>query len=174
MVMVKSVYLWSSLNECLFRYQGQYEDEETGLYYNRFRYYSPQEGMYISQDPIRLSGGNKLYGYVTNVNLWVDAFGLAGCDDTKERAQKLKKKNDGKNSVTIENNAGNGHIRIDLDGKSHGGIDTPHVHTYGDNIIPAGPRAGEVGSRTETPGSPRPATLEDLDIVETYLTSQGK
>ncbi|WP_199270240.1 RHS repeat domain-containing protein [Algibacter sp. L3A6] len=24
-----------------FRYQGQYEDVETGLYYNRFRYYSP-------------------------------------------------------------------------------------------------------------------------------------
>jgi Rhs_assc_core: RHS repeat-associated core domain len=31
-----------------FRYQGQYEDEETGLYYNRFRYYSPDMGMYIS------------------------------------------------------------------------------------------------------------------------------
>lgn len=29
------------------RYQGQYEDAETGLYYNRFRYYSPQMGMYI-------------------------------------------------------------------------------------------------------------------------------
>jgi hypothetical protein len=26
---------------CPFRYQGQYEDAETGLYYNRFRYYSP-------------------------------------------------------------------------------------------------------------------------------------
>jgi uncharacterized protein RhaS with RHS repeats len=31
--------------ECPFRYQGQYEDAETGLYYNRFRYYSPNEGM---------------------------------------------------------------------------------------------------------------------------------
>lgn len=29
-----------------FRFQGQYEDEETGLYYNRFRYYSPEEGCY--------------------------------------------------------------------------------------------------------------------------------
>ncbi len=34
-----------------FRYQGQYEDEETGLYYNRNRYYSPEEGVYICQDP---------------------------------------------------------------------------------------------------------------------------
>ncbi|GAA4027321.1 hypothetical protein GCM10022409_09090 [Hymenobacter glaciei] len=33
--------------DCPFRYQGQYEDTETGLYYNRFRYYDPKMGMYI-------------------------------------------------------------------------------------------------------------------------------
>ena len=60
-----------------FRYQGQYEDAETGLYYNRFRYYSPQMGMYISSDPIGLAGNNPtLYGYVQDVNTWLDAFGL--------------------------------------------------------------------------------------------------
>jgi len=59
-----------------FRYQGQYADEETGLYYNRFRYYSPEEGRYISQDPIRLSGGMSFYGYVPDPNTWVDALGL--------------------------------------------------------------------------------------------------
>jgi RHS repeat-associated protein len=63
--------------ECPFRYQGQYEDSETGLYYNRFRYYSPDEGMYILQDPIRLNGGINLYSYVHNMNGWVDVFGLA-------------------------------------------------------------------------------------------------
>ncbi len=62
--------------DCPFRYQGQYEDSETGLYYNRFRYYSPEEGMYISQDPIRLLGGDNLYGYVHNPNLYVDILGL--------------------------------------------------------------------------------------------------
>lgn len=41
-----------------FRYQGQYYDDETGLAYNRFRYYSPDTGSYISQDPIRLAGNN--------------------------------------------------------------------------------------------------------------------
>jgi RHS repeat-associated protein len=62
---------------CPFRYQGQYEDAETGLYYNRFRYYSPEEGMYLSQDPIGLAGGNPtLYGYVKDVNSWIDVFGL--------------------------------------------------------------------------------------------------
>ena len=40
-----------------FKYQGQYEDIETGLYYNRFRYYDSRTGNYISQDPIGLSGG---------------------------------------------------------------------------------------------------------------------
>ena len=60
-----------------FRYQGQYEDVETGLYYNRFRYYSPQMGMYISSDPIGLAGNNPtLYGYVSDVNTWLDVWGL--------------------------------------------------------------------------------------------------
>jgi RHS repeat-associated protein len=66
-----------SLSDCPFRYQGQYEDSETGLYYNRFRYYSPEEGMYLSQDPIRLAGNNPtLYGYVHDTNSWLDEFGL--------------------------------------------------------------------------------------------------
>ena len=60
-----------------FRYQGQYEDIETGLYYNRFRYYSPQMGMYISSDPIGLAGNNPtLYGYVQDINVWIDVLGL--------------------------------------------------------------------------------------------------
>jgi RHS repeat-associated protein len=66
-----------SLSDCPFRYAGQYEDAETGLYYNRFRYYSPEEGIYLSQDPIGLAGNNPtLYGYVKDVNSWMDVFGL--------------------------------------------------------------------------------------------------
>ena len=60
-----------------FLYQGQYYDFETNLAYNRFRYYSPETGAYISQDPIRLSGNNpNLYAYVEDSNWWVDRFGL--------------------------------------------------------------------------------------------------
>lgn len=66
----------SSLSDCPFRYQGQYEDEETGLYYNRFRYYSPEIGGYLSQDPIGLKGGGRLYGYVQDLNISIDSFGL--------------------------------------------------------------------------------------------------
>ena len=36
--------------------RAQYEDSETGLYYNRFRYYDSSTGNYISQDPIGLAG----------------------------------------------------------------------------------------------------------------------
>ncbi|QPQ30175.1 RHS repeat-associated core domain-containing protein [Lysinibacillus sp. JNUCC 51] len=59
-----------------FRYQGQYEDMEIGLYYNRFRYYSPIEGVYTQQDPIGLFGGIRLYGYVSDTNLLLDVAGL--------------------------------------------------------------------------------------------------
>jgi len=62
-----------------FRQLGQYEDAETGLYYNRFRYYNPETGTYLSQDPIGLSGNNpNLYAYVHDANGWTDIFGLAG------------------------------------------------------------------------------------------------
>ena len=62
-----------------FRQLGQYEDEETGLYYNRFRYYNPNTGTYISQDPIGLAGNNPtLYGYVGDCNKLCDSFGLKG------------------------------------------------------------------------------------------------
>lgn len=59
-----------------FRQLGQYEDEETGLYYNRFRYYSPETGAYISQDPISILGGLNVYAYVKDTNRFVDIFGL--------------------------------------------------------------------------------------------------
>ncbi|MCL7931202.1 RHS repeat-associated core domain-containing protein, partial [Halomonas llamarensis] len=59
------------------RFQGQWHDEESGLYYNRHRYYDPQQGRYISQDPIGLRGGTNLYGYVTNPTGMVDPLGLS-------------------------------------------------------------------------------------------------
>ena len=61
-----------------FRQLGQYEDEETELYYNRFRYYDPSTGGYISQDPISIQGGINLYRYVHDCNSWADEFGLKG------------------------------------------------------------------------------------------------
>jgi RHS repeat-associated protein len=73
---------------CPIRWPGRYEDEETGLYYNQWRYYDPGIGRYISQDPIRLIGGLSLYRYVDDPLLWIDPSGLAACpgDLTARRA----------------------------------------------------------------------------------------
>ncbi|WP_317167610.1 RHS repeat-associated core domain-containing protein [Chryseobacterium sp. c4a] len=61
-----------------FLYQGQYVDAETGLAYNRFRYYDNEAGNYISQDPIGLAGNNpSIYAYVYDINTQIDGFGLA-------------------------------------------------------------------------------------------------
>ncbi|ELV2784465.1 PAAR/RHS domain-containing protein [Enterobacter cloacae] len=60
------------------RYAGQYADGETGLHYNLFRYYDPQVGRFIVQDPIGLAGGNlNLYHYAPNPLVWIDPMGLA-------------------------------------------------------------------------------------------------
>ena len=59
-----------------FRFQGQYYDEESGLHYNRFRYYDPEIGRFVSQDPIGLQGGMNLFEYAPNPIIWVDPWGL--------------------------------------------------------------------------------------------------
>lgn len=62
---------------CPFMYQGQYYDKEIELAYNRFRYYDPEDGRYISQDPIGLlSGEFGFYNYVENPTIGTDVFGL--------------------------------------------------------------------------------------------------
>jgi RHS repeat-associated protein len=60
------------------RFQGQYHDVETGLHYNRFRYYDPDIGRFVTQDPIGLLGGDNLYQYSSNPITWFDPLGLAG------------------------------------------------------------------------------------------------
>lgn len=59
-----------------FRFQGQYYDEESGLYYNRFRYYDPEIGRFVSQDPIGLQDGMNLFEYALNPVEWTEPFGL--------------------------------------------------------------------------------------------------
>ncbi|QLO97248.1 RHS domain-containing protein [Enterobacter hormaechei] len=61
------------------RYAGQYADGETGLHYNLFRYYDPQVGRFIVQDPIGLNGGWNLYQYAPNPLGWIDPLGLSSC-----------------------------------------------------------------------------------------------
>ncbi|PFG23635.1 RHS repeat-associated protein [Pseudomonas lurida] len=65
------------------RFQGQYFDQESGLHYNRHRYYNPDVGRYLTPDPVKLAGGINAYQYVPNPTGWVDPLGLNGCPDEK-------------------------------------------------------------------------------------------
>ena len=58
------------------RLPGQYLDAETGLHYNRFRYYEPRIGRFISQDPIGLAGGLNSFSFAPNPINWTDVLGL--------------------------------------------------------------------------------------------------
>ena len=62
------------------RFQGQYYDTETGLYYNRNRYYYLVIGRFTSVDPIGLLGGTNNYEYAPNPTGWVDPLGLSSKD----------------------------------------------------------------------------------------------
>jgi RHS repeat-associated protein len=60
------------------RFQGQYFDAESGLHYNRHRYYHPDIGRYLTQDPVKLAGGLNPYRYTRNPTEWVSPSGLGG------------------------------------------------------------------------------------------------
>jgi len=90
------------------RFQGQYFDDETGLHYITFRYYDPQVGRFITQDPIGLLGGDNLYSYAPNTNGWIDPWGW-NCIPNKvagtareARAKEISGKRYGKQNVLSE------------------------------------------------------------------------
>ena len=68
--------------DCPIRFQGQWFDEESGLHYNRFRYYDPEAGQYLSPDPIGLAGGSRPQAYVADTVSSVDPLGLNTCGGT--------------------------------------------------------------------------------------------
>ncbi|WP_231578154.1 RHS repeat domain-containing protein, partial [Dickeya chrysanthemi] len=81
-------WLGDAANEevyCELRYQGQVYDAETGLYYNRHRYYDPETAQYLSADPLGIAGGLRPQGYVHNPMEWVDPLGLVGCPEQRQR-----------------------------------------------------------------------------------------
>ncbi|HEI8753899.1 TPA: DUF4150 domain-containing protein [Proteus mirabilis] len=119
--------------ECPFRFAGQYEDEESGLYYNRFRYYDRETGQYLSPDPIGLLGGLNPYGYVHCPTGWVDPFGLSG-------------------TSKINNNASENNTRFLVDSKGQV-LDLEYFRNLKDSgeIIKGG---GRGGNKLPTMGTP--------------------
>jgi len=113
-----------------FRLQNQYFDEETGLHYNLMRYYDPNCGRFVSQDPIGLAGGEHLYMFAPNIFVWIDLFGLKISDQRRREinnhnrikghnAECIAQKMFGfdKNYSTVDSVAGNGKKHI-LDGRT--------------------------------------------------------
>ena len=72
-----------------FRLQNQYFDEETGLHYNLMRYYEPEAGRFVNQDPIGLLGGENLYWFAPNTQSWVDWLGLHSDPDLLNRITRV-------------------------------------------------------------------------------------
>ncbi|MFJ7313561.1 RHS repeat-associated core domain-containing protein, partial [Pseudomonas sp. NPDC098747] len=96
------------------RFQGQYFDEESGLHYNRHRYYDPRLGRYLTPDPIKLAGGINQYQYVPNPTGWVDPLGLSDCPSDDRCNKPSFKTNDPTTRVQI--------------GEDHSTPPTPQTH----------------------------------------------
>ncbi len=165
---------------CHLRFCGQYEDEESGLFYNRHRYYDRETGQYLSPDPLNLSGGFNPYSYVHNPANWIDPLGLAGknCQDVgnkpknaQEMAEELANQLN-KNTVTFSTPTTMGHI--DLRGRAHfdkitqTDIPTPHVQTSPINIAPNGKRFPLKKQEVA-----RPATKQDIRTARELAKKQG-
>lgn len=139
-----------------FRQLGQYEDAETGLYYNRFRYYDPNVGSYLSQDPIGLAGNNPtLYSYVSDPNNWVDVLGLheiLADSDLVARAGTC-------DAVRFETGSG---VTIDSSGKL-GGVSTQAAPGASKEILAQPYKQNQVGY----------ATVGDIEAAGGTITLDG-
>jgi len=56
----------SGTSENFLKYTGREHDEDTGLYYYRARYYDPEVGRFLTEDPIGFDGGINFYTYAQN------------------------------------------------------------------------------------------------------------
>nr|WP_312371569.1 RHS repeat-associated core domain-containing protein [Delftia acidovorans] len=82
-----------ALVEQPLRFQGQYFDGETGLHYNRFRYYDPVVRRFVHQDPIGFAGGSNFFEFAPNPIGWSDPLGLRAVWNTRLMRGILKNKN---------------------------------------------------------------------------------
>jgi RHS repeat-associated protein len=138
------------------RFPGHYHDEETGLHYNRHRYYSPELGRYLQSDPVGQSGAVNVYAYPLNPLTEVDLEGL-GCDgaankgkagvDAEEPKRNMWGRTDGQpKKYTATTKKGRREIA------KRNGMDPEHL----ENVVARSKRTGEtITFRGSNPASPR-------------------
>ncbi len=158
------------------RLPGQYYDEETGLHYNLFRYYAPECGRFISQDPIGLAGGINLYAYAPNPLSYIDPLGLCklrGSDGRYRSAQNIQEEIGG-----LPNFAGKtpGEIRQTLRNRGYSSV---QAYSGGEVWTKALPDGNTVAVRLD-PANPRsPSHYADavphahIETVPTSSVSNG-
>ncbi|HKX27677.1 MAG TPA: RHS repeat-associated core domain-containing protein, partial [Blastocatellia bacterium] len=85
--------------ELHLRFPGHYFDSETGLHYNRFRYYSPELGRYLQPDPLGVERSLNLYAYTGNPLKQVDVRGdeQRGCGNQGQGSEEPEKPQKGTN-----------------------------------------------------------------------------
>jgi RHS repeat-associated protein len=106
-------------NEMSFiRSLGQYHDVETGLVYNRSRYFDRESSQFCSADPIGLNGGTNLYAYGLNYINWTDPLGLTSGRTTGENADILRR-NMNREGRTVAPGQAAGHIVASTGSKGH-------------------------------------------------------
>ncbi len=168
------------------RLQGQYYDPEIDLCYNRFRYFDPRIGAFISQDPLGLAAGENLYAYAPNVWGWIDPLGL--CKDTSEKPKfpddpnktfpedypgmNKTEKPDGK--IVYEVEAGDKNYKVEFH-PEHGGTEHyagDHYHVKKQSDFPPPGKTKPVDFRIpnkdpNTPATPGGGTFAPGDLLPT-------
>ena len=151
------------------RFQGQYVDDETGLHYNRHRYYDPNGGRFISQDPIRLSGGNNLQQYAPNPTGWVDAIGLQRSASKSGRGSISKDGSECYESLYRGDSRG-GVAWM----KSHGAREGGHMTALNQTLLPDQDSVMKKHARDSvTPPSPYISVTSDPRVAEYFATNGG-
>jgi RHS repeat-associated protein len=182
-----------SLEDCPFRFQGQYYDAETGFHYNRFRYYDPRDGRFISQDPIRLAGGTNPYRYAPDPVNWIDPFGLCEEDgkQTTFRGERSSKKPDdvfkeglkskGDNMDLLRHTKGNqsdsGYLATSKDREIAEGFAGKNGYVYvinSDRGIDANKTLGASSPFPEQKEVAFPREIKPTEIVGAYPMQGGK
>ncbi|MEE3849186.1 RHS repeat-associated core domain-containing protein [Gordonia sp. LSe1-13] len=147
---------WSGADTPI-RFPGQYFDAETGWHYNLHRYYSPETARYVTQDPLGLVPSPNPMAYPFNPTAWVDPLGLVPEPCLKDTPIEDARRVSGRFPESAEPNeilfrANGSQVtsyqvydteglpvqRVDVTGRTHGGVPTPHVMEFERHFDPSG------------------------------------